>query len=424
MKETVDKHLAEPLIFRRDTCRICGGKSLQLVLSLGSTPPANAFLQAEQLSEPEPKFPLDVFFCKTCSHVQLLDVVSPEILFRNYFYVSSTSPSFVEHFRRYAEDVAKQCSLEANSLVVEIGSNDGILLKHFKAMGQRVVGVDPAVDIASAATAAGVPTLPDFFTAEVAQQILKEHGEASVVTANNVFAHADDLHGILEAVKKVLAPGGVFVFEVSYLMDVYEKTLFDTIYHEHVSYHTVKPLKLLFEEHGMEFVDAIRVSTHGGSLRGIVRRKGRPHTADPSVEELTEQEKAMGLHKAETFVQFAKKVDTLKHEVRELLLELKKQGKRIAGFGAPAKMTTLMHYFEINGDLIDFVVDDSPLKQGLYTPGYHIPVVPTSHLYECKPDYLVIFAWNFAEPIMKKNEKFRQEGGKFIIPVPSPTFVA
>jgi SAM-dependent methyltransferase len=407
-----------PLIFRRTTCRICDGKSLVLVMSFGETPLANAFLRKDQLSEHEHRFPLELFMCKDCGHLQLLDVVDPEILFGNYVYVSSTSPSFVEHFRLYAEDMIGRYGLKPNSLVVEIGSNDGILLRHFKNSGMKVLGVDPAKNIAEKATASGIETLPAFFTVETAKKIRQERGQASLVAANNVFAHADDLHGILEGVKEVLASDGVFVFEVSYLLDVYEKTLFDMTYHEHVCYHSVIPLQILFQRHGMELIETIRVPTHGGSLRGIAQLKNGPHPERSSVEELVQKEQALKLDKPETFIQFAKNIDSLKAELRDLLNKLKREGKRIAGFGAPAKLTTLMHYFEIGADLIEFVVDDSPLKQNLFTPGYHIPVVPAAHMYQSKPDYVLILAWNFADNIIKAHKAFHDQGGRFIVPLP------
>ncbi len=410
--------MSAPLLFQRDTCRLCDGRALKFVISFGKTPLANAFLRKEQLSEPEHKFPLDLFLCEDCGHLQLLDVVNPEILFLNYLYVSSTSPSFVEHFRLYAEDLMHRYMVKPGSLVVEIGSNDGILLRHFKKHAVRVLGVDPAVDIAQAATASGIETIPGFFTLEIARRIRKDHGGAAVVAANNVFAHADDLREIVKGVKHLLAADGIFVFEVSYLLDVYEKTLFDMTYHEHVSYHSVKPLSLFFQHEEMELIEAIRVPTHGGSLRGIAQLKGGPHQKQSSVEELLRREGAVKLDKAETFIQFGKNIAGLKHALKKLLLDLKSQGKRIAGFGAPAKLTTLMHHFEISADIVEFVVDDSPLKQNLYTPGYHIPVVPDSHMYQARPDYVLILAWNFAESIITKHKAFLQQGGHFIIPLP------
>lgn len=406
---------------RRSDCRLCGSRDLQRVLSLEATPPANEFVTAEQRGRPQERFPLDVHLCNACGHVQLLDVVDPQRLFGNYVYVSSTSPVFVEHFRRYAQAMLELTRMPSGSAVVEIGSNDGTLLRFFKDAGMRVLGIDPARQIAAAATQQGIETLPEFFTLKLARTLRARSWEAALVAANNVFAHADDLHAIVEGVAHLLRPDGVFVFEVSYLLDVFEKTLFDTIYHEHLSYHTVKPLIGLFERHGMELVDAIRVDAHGGSLRGIAQRKGGVLPRHPRVEACIALEAQLGLHGPEAYRMFAQRIQARKAELTAVLRDLKTKGKRIAGFGAPAKATTLMFHFGLGADVLDYVIDDSPLKQGLYTPGHHIPVVPSSYLYDSarRPDGALILAWNFAESIMKKHQPFRDAGGHFIVPLPT-----
>ena len=404
---------------RRTTCRLCGGQHLSEVLSLEPTPPANAFVSAEQLSAPQPTFPLDVFFCENCHHVQLLDVVDPAVLFENYVYVSGTSPLFVKHFEDYAAFVIDTYAPSPESLVFDIGSNDGTLLQAFKRAGHKVLGVDPAKEIAAAATAAGIDTISGFFSHTMAETIRSDHGRAAVITANNVFAHIDDLGGVLDGVRSLLDDDGVFVFEVSYLVDVFEHTLFDTIYHEHLAYHTVAPLVTFMAAHGMELIGATRVSSHGGSLRGVAQKAGGGKTVSRSVAELIDLEHKMGLDKAETYRDFGVRIDVLKAELSTLLREKKAEGRTIAAFGAPAKATTLMYHFDIGADLIDFIVDDSPLKQGLYSPGMHIPVVPSSMIDERKPDDIVILAWNFAGPIMEKNKAFTESGGQFIVPLPS-----
>jgi len=410
--------MAVPRVFRRGDCRLCDSLDLVLVMSLGETPLANAFLRKDQLDEPEPRFPLDLFLCRSCGHLQLRDVVDPELLFRRYLYVSSTSPVFVEHFRKYAEDIITGYHVARDSMVIEIGSNDGILLRPFQGAGMRVLGIDPAVDIARKAGEDGIETWPCFFTEELARRVRAERGPAAVVAANNVFAHADDLHGIVRGVKHLIEPGGIFVFEVSYLLDVYEKALFDMTYHEHLAYHSVKPLKRFLARHGMELIETVRVPTHGGSLRGVAQVAGGPHALQGSVAELVCRETEARLDQPETFLGFARGIARLKNELRGLLLDLRSKGNRIAGFGAPAKLTTLMHHFEIGSDLIEFVVDDSPLKQGLYTPGHRIPIVSSSRLYESRPDYVLILAWNFAENIMGAHTAFARQGGRFIIPLP------
>lgn len=403
---------------RRQSCRLCGGTDLTLVLALEPTPPANAFMPAEGLGEAQAVFPLDAFFCENCAHVQLLDVVDPEVLFGNYVYVSGTSPIFVQHFGTYAEAVLAIAKPAPGALVVDVGSNDGTLLRFFQQAGQRVLGIDPARDIAARATAGGIPTEVGFFDRDTALDIRGRMGPAAIVTANNVFAHIDDLAGVAEGIRSLLAPDGLFVFEVSYLRDVFEKTLFDTIYHEHLAYHAVKPLVPFFAAHGLELIEAVRVSSHGGSLRGIVQLKGGPRPVGASVAEAITAEEKLGLDRAETFKAFGRRIGELRDQLGGLLRGLKAEGKAIAGYGAPAKATTLMYHFGLGRDLVDFIIDDSPLKQNLYSPGLHVPVLPASALVERKPDYLLVLAWNFADAIIGKNAAYAQAGGKFIVPLP------
>ncbi len=403
---------------RRSDCRLCGSKDVELVFELAPTPPANAFVKPDHAKIPQESFPLDLFLCRSCGHLQLLDVVDPELLFRHYVYVSGTSPVFVEHFQGYAQALIHNFSLKKGGLVVDIGSNDGTFLRFFKEAGLKVLGVDPAVEISSNANAAGIETINAFFTPALSQKLLKERGQASAVTANNVFAHADDLAAILESARALLAPDGIFACEVSYLADVVTNTLFDTIYHEHVAYHAVGPLKRFLEAHGFELLEALRVAPHGGSLRAIAQKSGGPRKQGSSVGERLKEEQRLGLDKPETFKGFAKQIAARKTELLDLLKKLKGSGRRIAGFGAPAKATTLMHHFGLGKDILDFIVDDSPFKQGLLTPGLHIPVVGSEELYKRKPDDVLILAWNFADSIMKKHKAFSEAGGRFIVPLP------
>lgn len=403
---------------RRKTCRLCGGNRLTLVLKLAPTPPANAFVTKDELNKQQPCFPLDVFFCEDCTHAQLLDVVDPSVLFENYVYVSGTSPSFVAHFESYARGVMEQFRPPKGGLVLDIGSNDGTLLRFFQRAGMKVLGIDPARNIAQEATRNGIPTVAAFFSPQVATQLREEHGPASIVTANNVFAHIDNLEGVVEGVRTMLATDEIFVFEVSYLPDVFEKTLFDTIYHEHLDYHSVAPLVPFFRRLGMELIEAQRVPSHGGSLRGIVQLKGGPRGVGQSVNDAIAAEKKLGLQRAGTFHQFGSNIDCLKMALGKLLRELKAAGKTVAGFGAPAKATTLMYHFAIGPDVIDFIAEDSPLKQNLFTPGHHIPVLPRTAIYERRPDYVLILAWNFAEPIIKSMRAYAEAGGQFIVPIP------
>lgn len=408
---------------RRNTCRLCGGAVLSKVLSLAPTPPANAFVTREEIETQQRSYPLDVAFCEGCGHLQLLDVVDPVELYEHYVYVSGTSPVFVQHFSDYADYVIARFSPPANGLVIDIGANDGTLLGFFRQSGRRVLGVDPAREISARAQASGIPVLNEFFTAPLAGRIRGEHGPASVITANNVIAHIDDLAGVMDGVRQLLAPEGIFVFEVSYLVDVMERTLFDTIYHEHLDYHAAGPLARFFERCGLELIEAIRVDSHGGSLRGVVQLGGGPLPVGPSVETAIALERKMGLDKADTYRVFAAHVDALGARLVELLHALKAQGKRIAGFGAPAKATTLLYHFGIERGVLDFIVDDSPLKQGLYTPGSHIPVVSSRELYERRPDYLLVLAWNFADSIIAKHRRFQDGGGHFVVPLPELSVV-
>ncbi len=403
---------------RRKTCRLCNGLDLQPVMSLTPTPPANAFVPADRLGEPQPVFPLDLVFCRGCGHVQLLDVVDPEYLFRHYLYVSGTSRVFVEHFRRYAEAMIRRYLPPPPALIVDIGSNDGTLLRQFADRGYTVVGVDPADEIARAATESGIPTLAEFFTPEAAARIRDQYGPASLITANNVFAHTDDLEAVVRGVSLLLGAGAVFAFEVSYFADVIQKTLFDTIYHEHLSYHTVGPLVRFFATCGLELIRAERVETHGGSIRCVVQAAGGPRAPDGSVARAVERERRLGLGRPETIIEFSGRIDALRREFRNLVGDLKAGGRAFAGYGAPAKATTLMYHFGIGPETVDFIVDDSPLKQHLFTPGLHIPVLPADELYRRRPQEVIVLAWNFAAPILEAHEGFRKMGGHFIIPAP------
>jgi SAM-dependent methyltransferase len=415
----------------RTTCRLCEATlPAKASLELAATPLANEFVTAAQRDElaregGQEVFPLVLYTCAQCGHVQLPVVVDPTRLFQNYVYVAGTSPVFVDHFRRYAKAAIEKLGLKAGDGVLDIGSNDGTLLRFFEEAGMGVVGVDPARDIARSATESGIPTIEGFFSRALVDAVrgrLPAGQPVSLVTANNVFAHADDLHSIVDGVRALIADKGAFVFEVSYCVDVCEKTLFDTIYHEHLSYHTVEPLIRFFQRHGMTLFDAERVDSHGGSLRGYARA-GSPDESSPGhkrVMELALRERELGfgpgsdkpLHALKT------KIDELGSRLAGRLGGLKREGKHVAAFGAPAKATTLMYQFKLDGKAVDFVIDDSPLKQGLLTPGTHIPVVPSDALYAEKPDFTVILAWNFADPIIKKHRAYLDQKGTFIVPIP------
>ena len=403
---------------RREDCRLCGGRRLTPVLSLAPTPPANAFVPAALVGAEQERFPLDVAFCEDCGHVQLMDVVDPRVLFEHYVYVSGTSPVFVKHFGDYAAWMIGRFGLPKDGLALDVGSNDGTLLRFFKQAGLRVQGVDPAREIAEQATASGIPTINGFFGPELAATIRAEQGPAAVITGNNVFAHIDDLGGVMDGVRILLAEDGVLAFEVSYLVDVFENTLFDTIYHEHLDYHSVAPLIPFLAAHGLELIEAERVDSHGGSIRIVAQLAGGKRPVGASVAACVAEEKRLGLDQAATLKAFGSRIAEVGAELKGLLTGMKAEGKRIAGFGAPAKATTLMYHFGITKEVVDFIVDDSPLKQGLFSPGMHIPVVPSSAIAENKPDCLVVLAWNFAPSIIEKNPAFRDAGGRFVVPLP------
>ena len=404
---------------KRKNCRLCNSEKLCLCFKLEPTPPANAFVKKEHLDEPQTTFPLDVYFCENCYHVQLLDIVDPKELFENYVYVSGTSSTFVNHFEEYSKFIIKNYLSGDSSFVVDIGSNDGTLLQFFKKNGCHILGVDPAKKIANNATKNGIETLPLFFDDKVSKMIQDKYGSADVITANNVFAHIDNLTGFITNVRNLLTHNGIFSFEVSYLADVIQKTLFDMTYHEHLSYHSVLSLVPFFESNGMELIEAIRVDIHGGSLRGIVQLKNGPYKIGESVKNAIKIEKGLHLDKADTFQKFAIGINEIKSKFQSLIIKLKQDGNTIAAYGAPAKATTLLYHFGIDSSTIDFIVDDSALKQGLYSPGKHIPILSPEAIYQKKPNYLIILAWNFTEEILKKHAKYKNEIGHFIVPLPT-----
>lgn len=409
---------------RRDRCRLCDSKHLELALPIAASPIADAYVPAERLNEQQDTYPLDLYLCTDCGHVQNIDVVNPEILFRDYIYVTSSSMGLVEHYRRYADEVVSQFGVKPGVLALEIGSNDGSLLNFFKAKGLKVLGVDPARRIAEEATARGVPTLPEFFGSTLAEKLRKEHGPATLIAANNVFAHADNLADIVRGIHTMLADDGVFVFEVSYLPDIVDRFLFDTVYHEHVSYHSIIPLAKFFEKLGMQLFDVQRIGSKGGSIRGFAQRapEGRQPVSS-RVTELVAEEKRRGFHQPAIYREYGAAIAARKAAVTQVVDEARAQGKTVAGYGASTTVTTLMWHFDL-AQKLEFLVDDNPLKHGLYAPKCHLPVLPSDELYTRRPDYVLILAWNFAEPIMKRHHRYIAEGGTFVIPLPELKIVS
>ena len=405
------------IIRRRETCRGCGGAALDLIFRLKPSPIGDAYVSADRLNEVQPTYPIDLYMCRTCGLAQLLDVIDPDVLYGDYLYVTGSSLGLARHFDEYATDVIRRRRLDPGSLVVDLGSNDGTLLRAFQAKGMRVLGVEPAEHIAARATEAGVPTLGAFFTAEVAARIVDQHGAPKVVTANNVVANIDDLTSWIAAVKALLAEDGIFVFESYYLADLVTNMVFDFIYHEHLSAFSVRPVKALFEAAGLELAAVQRVATKGGSLRYFVQRPGGPLANDGSVAEMSVLEDRMGLYAPGTFERFAARIDGLKARTLDYLAGARAEGKAVAGFGASITGTTLIYHFEI-GRYLEYLVDDNPAKQGRYSPGLHLPVFSSGALEEKKPDCVVVLAWRYADAFIGQHQRYLDAGGTFVVPVP------
>ena len=405
----------------RARCRVCGSEKLHKFLSLGPTPLANNFLGEEQLDKAELYYPLDVYFCSNCYLVQLLDVVSPEVLFKEYAYVTGASKPMQAHFTGLAEDVIKNFKISKNSLVVDIGSNDGTLLQCFSKFGLRMLGIEPASNIARLAEANGISTLNEFFDEESAVKLRKEYGSADIITATNVFAHVDNLESILSGINHLLSNNGVFIIEFPYLLNLLNNMEFDTIYHEHLSYFAVHPLVYLFRKFGMEVVDVKQVPVHGGSIRVFVQRS--PKQQSLNVTKLLLMEREVKLDSLKTYMEFAENVALVKEKLVKLLKTVKNEGARITGYGATAKGNTLLNYCKIDTDILDYITDTTLFKQGRYTPGIHTPIFPEEKFHDDPPDYALLLAWNYANEILQKESKYRQNGGKFILPIPEPKVI-
>ncbi len=410
-------------IWKLEECRMCKSKNLEKFLDLGFTPLADGFLRKYQLNEPEPHFPLDVCICHKCGLVQLGDVVSPEVLYRkNYPYESSTTRTGREHFIKMSKDICTRFKLSKNSFVVDIGSNVGVLLSGFKSQGMKVLGVDPATNMAEIANKNGIETWAKYFNTKVAKRIRQSKGLADIVTGTNVFAHIDNVYDIVKAVDAILKEDGIFIIEVPYLVDLLDNLEYDTIYHEHLSYISVRPLVAFFKNLDMDVFDVERVNIHGGSIRVFICRKNKQKIF-PNVKRLLSLEKIKKIHSIARLRKFAMDVREQKKRLLHLLVKLKKRGKRIVGVSAPAKGNTLLNYCKIDADILDYLTEKAKIKFGLYSPGMHIPVVPDSTLLEDKPGYALLLAWNFADEIIKNLKEFRKNGGKFIIPIPHPKIV-
>ena len=399
---------------RKTSCRVCGGRDLTEILDLEAMPPANAFRKKIDLDKPQKHFPLRVYFCHDCSLVQLLDRVHPKYLFSYYDYMTSASKPLSDYFVELGRLIVKRFVRSKKDLVVEIGGNDAVLLSSI-ADSARVLNVEPAKNIAKISQSKNVPTLNNFFSTKLAKQIVETYGHAAVVTASNVVAHIDDLDDLFEGVKVLIKDKGVFICEVHWVGNLIGEGGFDQIYHEHLSYFSLLAFKKIAERMGLKVFDAEITPNHGATLRVFMSESRKPL---PSVEALLEKEKSLGLHKLSAYKKFAEKVMVNRKELQALFAKIKKENKTIVGYGMPAKGNTLLNFCGADHTIIDFIIDTTPFKQGLFTPGGHIPVFPPEVFRDFQPDYTLLLAWNYSEFIIKKETEYRKKGGKFIIPVP------
>lgn len=386
-------------------------------MSFGKMPIANGFLEPSQFSD-EYFFELKIGFCPTCTMVQLTEQVEREKMFHEkYAFFSSSSQRMLKHFKDFAEAVMADYLKLPDPFVVEIGSNDGIMLQHFADAGVRHLGIEPSANVAKVATDKGIRTCCSFFDEDLAREIVAENGQADAFLGANVMCHIPYLHSVIAGIKILLKPGGILIFEDPYLGDIVEKTSYDQIYDEHAFYFSLASVSHLFEQHGLEVVDISYQNVHGGSMRYLIAHKGARGVSDAVAAQRTREE-ALGLDRPETYDRLRHNIERSSRKLLALLRELKEKGKRIVGYAATSKSTTVMNYCGITSDLIEFISDTTPIKQGKFTPGAHIPVRPYQDFVEDYPDYALLFAWNHSEEIMEKEQKFKEAGGKWIVYVP------
>ncbi|MBI5433539.1 MAG: methyltransferase domain-containing protein [Planctomycetes bacterium] len=414
---------APTLHHRRTTCRGCGATTLAPFLHLGEQALANALLRSPAEFATERRFPLEVVLCTQCGLVQLVDVIAPEVLFSNYLYVTGTSDTMKVHNAEYAETICKLLGLGPNDLVVEAASNDGSLLAKFKAHGVRVLGVEPATNIAAQANSAGITTANEFFSGASAKSLRAQYGAAAAVIANNVLAHVDEPVKFLAAAKALLRPGGIVSVEAPYIEEFVEHNEYDTVYHEHLCYFSISALMVIAERAGLRIFRVDRKPVHGGSIRMYAKSAEEAREHAPAVVELARAERGKGYTSLARMQVLARAVEKQRTTLVALLHKLKLEGKTVGAYGAPAKGNTLLQYCSIGTDLVPFTVDKSPLKIGLFTPGMHLPVYAADELAKRRPDYCLILAWNFADEIMRQQAAYRELGGRFIVPIPTPRIV-
>jgi len=396
-------------------CRSCGTNITRSIFSFGKVPLANQLLKPEQLHEEEARHNLEIMLCEACGLVQLKDIIDPGALFSEYLYFSSNSATMLESVSNLVDKISN--TLPKTAKIVEIASNDGYLLQYYQQKGFDVLGVEPAKNIAAHANAKGIPTRCEFFTGHFADKLKEESLQADIIHANNVMAHVPDINDFALGIQKLLAPQGMAIIEVPYLLNLINNVQFDTIYHEHVYYFSLLPLRSLFERHNLTIFDVEKIPVHGGSLRLYVGHKDQHHISQ-AVSDMYDTECELKVQEYSYYKEFANNISRLKTALCNQLELIKKQNKRIAAYGASAKGTTLLNYFEIGEGLIDFVVDISPFKHGYHTPGTHLKINPVEYLSKEKIDYTLLLTWNFLEEILNQQEEYRVNGGKFIIPIP------
>ena len=404
-------------------CRFCGASLALTVVDLGMSPLCESFLSAERVEEMEPFYPLHVRACEACWLVQLPSFVTPDEIFTEYAYFSAYSTAWVEHARQYVGMIRGRLGLGSDDLVVELASNDGYLLQHFSGTGVQILGIDPAANVAKAAEERGVPTLVTFFGEETAHRLVKERKRAALVLGNNVLAQVPDLNDFVAGVKVLLRDDGTTTFEFPHLLRLLDGLQYDTIYHEHFSYFSLATISEIFRAHGLEVYDVEELWTHGGSLRIYGQHAGGPHAVEQAVVELLRREDESGLRSPDRYAAFDEGVRESKRALLELLIDLRREGRHVVGYGAPGKGNTLLNYCGVRTDLLDYTVDRNPYKHGRFTPGTHIPIHPPERIAETKPDYVVVLPWNLIDEIATQLDYVAEWGGRLIVPIPSATVI-